>query len=267
MQLKFEQIMPMKMRSGHLISMQQLFSLNLRELQLVRERFDAMSDHELSQFGTPPSDNGSGRKAFYDRPLEELAETVVAGHDREPDVTLHLGETGLTWDYNTIVTEERTPPSDPEKERTLIRGSRQTPNSLVWTMEAVRKMYDQVLTKQRNYLISGRTEDLKPITYDELGEEIGCHPSTVWRLAKGKEIKALDGTVMPLNSLIVREEQVSRLQAIEVIAPMIRDGTYTTAQKAADAVYEATGIEISRRTAQKYKEQIKDYLAQREGDQ
>jgi hypothetical protein len=246
-----------------------LFQLNLTGLKGFKDYLESLTAEEIEALGTI-SRNGSGRKAFNDVKLETLLEAGGFTETNDPDVSLKLKDGDLEFDYVNDAGKTQFAPGDPDSNQGLIRNSTYYIRNVEWVSFALRQAYDIILSYQRDYLAQGKVELLKPITQREVANQMSISDTTLCRLINGKTFRALDGTIMPISSLVLQEEDINRLRACEVMSKMMRDGTYPSSDEAAiEEIYSRTGgeengVRLARRTITKYRQIIETYVSKKQ---
>ncbi|WLD92894.1 RNA polymerase factor sigma-54 [Alkalihalobacillus sp. AL-G] len=137
-------------------------------------------------------------------------------------------------------------------------------NSLDQRRQTLRRMGEYLLRAQRDFFDHG-FEALRPMTLKEVAESIDVHESTVSRAVKNKMLQTPKGAI-PLKSLFTsridkghQNEDMSSTQVKIRIKRLIEREEKRkplSDQKLADALKEE-GIEISRRTVAKYREELR----------
>ena len=263
--MSLRQVQLMTLPQIHLMCMIPLFELNLVGLRHLQDYIERLTPDEVEALGSVAI-RGNGKKAFHDVKLETLlGESGASDISKDPDVSLRLNYGELNFDYSTDRIGDGFFPADPENEDSLIRNSKYILRNLRWVDGAMREVYNIVLNHQKEYLLTNNPEKLKPLTQEGIAEQMGISGTTVSRLMKGKTVRSLDGHIMPLNSLVLQQDEINRLRAYEVLATEIKNGTYTTDEEAVKLVYERTGAEnngilLARRTIAKYRQEIEEQM-------
>ncbi len=118
----------------------------------------------------------------------------------------------------------------------------------------MRKIANYLLHEQSGFIMTGSLQFLKPMTRVQVAKETGLHESTVSRATMGKFVQIANGEVLPFETFfkpalriqklieeILKNENPSRPLSDRTISEMLKD----------------RGVDVARRTVNKYREQIK----------
>ena len=164
----------------------------------------------------------------------------------------------LNSDYEKLAKE-----SDDPTIRTYLREHRSAAETLIGNISARHEMLYGILVeitrRQRQYFLDGKS--LQPMTMAELAQALGVHTSTISRGVSGKYIVCMAGTVS-LRSLFTtgyqsKEQAVSaaviKRKLLEIVTA--EDPAAPLSDEALCRLFRKAGIEISRRTVAKYREE------------
>ena len=129
--------------------------------------------------------------------------------------------------------------------------------------QTILKVCQAIVRRQTDFLANG-LEHLKPMMIKEVAEEVGVHPSTVSRAVAGKyahtpqgvfELRyffseAVQGPSGSFTPLLLLKRKVKRMIEEE-------DRTQPLTDERITALLEAAGINVTRRTVAKYREDMK----------
>ncbi len=121
----------------------------------------------------------------------------------------------------------------------------------------LRRLMEFVLKKQEGFFLKG-AEHLKPATLLEAGKTLGVHPSTISRAIKGKYLECSYG-IFPLKFFFkLGTGESSRESVKEKIRVLIEgeDKNNPLTDEEIGAKLREEGINISRRTVAKYREEL-----------
>jgi RNA polymerase sigma-54 factor len=186
-------------------------------------------------------------------------EYVIQLNDEDmPQIRLNPG-------YRRMLTDKE---SLPDKDvRNYIRERYTSALMLMKNIEQRRqtilKVCQCVVERQRDFLADG-IDSLQPMMIKDIAEEIGVHPSTVSRAVAGKYVhtpqgvfelryffsEAVQGPSGAGTALLVLKRKVKRMIDEEDPAHPLTDDQIT-------ARLNAEGIEVTRRTVAKYREDLK----------
>ncbi len=143
---------------------------------------------------TPENYNAFSRVAH----IEREGETFTIRY-----TSLRYGRGRYAINYEKMEALKKDPSLTPAEKRALRK--------LVQSMELVNarrstmnQILDAVTEHQKNFLTTGREEDLKDFTQDRLAANLGVHPSTVCRAVASKAILAPWNQELPLRDFLGR---------------------------------------------------------------
>lgn len=153
------------------------------------------------------------RAEFYNAPNASPANynafSRVAHIERDGDVfsirytSLRYGRGRYAINYEKMEALKKDPTLTPADKRALRK--------LVQSMELVNarrstmnQILDAITEHQKNFLVSGKEEDLKDFTQDRLAARLGVHPSTVCRAVASKAILSPWNQELPLRDFLGR---------------------------------------------------------------
>ncbi len=199
------------------------------------------------------------------RPVEP--DVYIAKDGDEYTITLNddeIPQLRLNTNYKHLVDREQTPSRDARnyiKERyasalQLIKNIEQRKHTIV-------RVCQSIVQRQQEFLESG-IDHLKPMMIKEVAEEIGVHPSTVSRAVANKythtpqgvfELRyffseAVQGRCGSSTPLLIVKRRVKKMIDTENTAHPLTDDQIT-------ARLQAEGIQVTRRTVAKYREDMK----------
>lgn len=132
----------------------------------------------------------------------------------------------------------------------MIRQADAILNAIALRQSTIRKIACLIAEKQRSFLLDGGT--LVPVRVSSAAEELGLHPSTVYRAVQGKYFSCSRG-VLPLSLMFQREiTGFSVAQVREKIRGLCEEAPSLSDSGIVEKLAEA-GISISRRTVAKYR--------------
>ena len=129
--------------------------------------------------------------------------------------------------------------------------------------QTILKVCQAIIRRQTDFLNSG-LDQLKPMMIKEVAEEVGVHPSTVSRAVAGKYVhtpqgvfelryffsEAVQGPSGSATPLLLLKRKVKRMIEEE-------DRTRPLTDEQITALLQAEGINVTRRTVAKYREDMK----------
>jgi RNA polymerase sigma-54 factor len=170
----------------------------------------------------------------------------------------------LNGDYKHLLGREQTPDRDTRnyiKER--YASALQLIKNIEQRKQTIMRVCQSVVQRQQEFLESG-IDQLKPMMIKEVAEEIGVHPSTVSRAVANKyahtpqgvfELRyffseAVHGPSGSITPLLIVKRRVKKMIDDENPADPLTDEEIT-------ARLQREGIEVTRRTVAKYREDMK----------
>ena len=129
--------------------------------------------------------------------------------------------------------------------------------------QTILKVCESIVRRQIDFLAQG-LDSLKPMMIKEVAEEVGVHPSTVSRAVAGKYVhtpqgvfelryffsEAVQGPSGSATPLLLLKRRVKKMIEEEDSAHPLTDEQIT-------AMLQASGIQVTRRTVAKYREDMK----------
>lgn len=195
-----------------------------------------------------------------------------------PDVTIENINGTLTASVNSssapkviIRNEYRNMLRDAEKNSGVAAFLSGRFNTAMWLVrsieqrnETMTKVTQAIADHQKEFFVSGRSA-LKPLTMKEIADEIGIHESTVSRAVNGKYVQSPQG-VYELRYFFTGTSRFAgangestSAEALKVLISSIVESEDRTTPLSDRSIAEAimvTGVEISRRTVAKYREEL-----------
>lgn len=108
-----------------------------------------------------------------------------------------------------------------------------------------------LLEKQKQFLVSGKKEDLMPCTQKEMARETGIDESLICRALQHRSVQLPDGSEVPLQHLFVNRKTITKRLIKDIIAS--HAGDRLTDRRIMAELKARFGIAISRRTVNAYK--------------
>lgn len=154
-----------------------------------------------------------------------------------------------------------------KKDPSLTPAEKKALRKLVQSMELVNarrstmnQILDAITEHQKNFLASGKEEDLKDFTQDRLASQLGVHPSTVCRAVASKAILAPWNQELPLRDFLGRGSLhgilADLLRLIEREEALYRAGKIPLPYRdpeLADQLKKEKGVVLAVRTISKYR--------------
>jgi RNA polymerase sigma-54 factor len=104
---------------------------------------------------------------------------------------------------------------------------------------------------QQDFLENGLSA-LRPLTREQVAEELGLHPSTVSRATAGKFVMLPNRQVVPFSTFFT-----ANLSLKEALKDLIRQENKPLSDQKLAELLKAQGWEVARRTVAKYREELK----------
>ncbi|MEG7334976.1 RNA polymerase factor sigma-54 [Bacillus sp. 0102A] len=129
--------------------------------------------------------------------------------------------------------------------------------------QTITRIVNELITRQREFFLKGRSA-MKPLTLREIADCLSLHESTVSRAIKGKTLQTPYGLFEMKLFFSAKAEasgdgDASNYAVKTHLEDLINQEDKTkpfSDQKIADLLYEQHGIQISRRTVAKYRDQM-----------
>jgi RNA polymerase sigma-54 factor len=203
----------------------------------------------------------------YNREQSRLIEPDVMFIKRDDVWVVSLNEEGLpslrlSRRYRQMLTAENTDKEVKEYVKERFRSALQLMRNIAQRKSTILRTCEIIVRRQQDFLESG-IEALRPMMIKEVAEEIGVHPSTVSRAVANKYAHTPQG-VLELRfffsegsngpegadtPLLVLKRKVRKLIAEE-------DARHPLTDDQLAAVLQAQGIQLTRRTVAKYREDM-----------
>ena len=225
-----------------------------RELGLTIEEIQAAEKVIASLDPHPGQAFQAAEPTVYVRP-----DVFIIELDGELQVVLneyYLPRVSIS-DYYTRLLRE----SDEKETRVYLQRKMQQAKWLLNSLErrgsTLRSCAQAILDTQRPFF-AGQTGELAPMKLTSLAEQLGVHPSTISRTARGKYLQCRQGTY-PLRYFFSRSVGGSSAQAVrQRILLLIReeDPHHPLSDQRLCRILEAEGIPVARRTVAKYRTEL-----------
>ncbi len=124
--------------------------------------------------------------------------------------------------------------------------------------DTLTRVAEELIRKQKNYFL--KNERLKPLTYQQIAESLNLNASTICRCVQDKCLY-FNGEIMPLKMFFSNQvkdglSQYEIMKRVEEIIKSEDKGSPYSDQMISDLLNEK-GIEISRRTVAKYRNELR----------
>jgi len=207
-----------------------------------------------------------GHDITQEEPKYIIPDLVVERVDGEYVVYLndrHVPRLRINMTYEKLLRERR---GRGDKTREYVQGKLSSAKWLIQTIEQRRRTMIKVMTsivqKQREFFEKG-IGFLKPLTLQDVAQEIGMHESTVSRVTSGKYVQTQRGVFelkFFFSSGLKQEsgEDVSAKTARNMIQQMVggEDKREPLSDQRIAELMKEKGVDIARRTVAKYREQL-----------
>ena len=115
--------------------------------------------------------------------------------------------------------------------------------------------------KQHNFLLSGDSQDMVPLTQREIAKSIGADPSTISRVIAGKSIITPWGSEKALKDFFMKKKEKIKANILDIIKNEEEifereDFVPLTDGKIKKELERLFGVQISRRTVGKYRKEL-----------
>ena len=171
----------------------------------------------------------------------------------------------------TIRSEYRSMLRDSEKNSGVANFLSGRFNTAMWLIrsieqrnETITRVAEAIVRRQKDFFDHGKAQ-LKPLTMKEIADELGIHESTVSRAVNGKYLQSAQG-VYELRYFFTGTSRFSGLngdaassESLKVMIRNLVEGEDRTTPLSDRSIAEAimvTGVQISRRTVAKYREEL-----------
>lgn len=172
-------------------------------------------------------------QSFNPKPLHSKDQaSPLRTNSKEADYIVHLNEKGdfvarsaketKPFFKSTIHAEldrlKREPVNDRERDEIeFIRSEFEHLNEvrqlLIERDKQIEKVVSYVLNEQKSFILSGNSDDLKPLLQKDIAEQFSIHPSTVSRIASNKIIQLPDGATCTVRGMFQEGIEINKEQA------------------------------------------------------
>ncbi len=205
--------------------------------------------------------------AYSARPAREVdPDVVVQQSDGEYEVMLndsYVPEITVSRKYLNLLKDDNLSDEAKDYLKEKIQKARHFQNSIQQRRETIRKIAECIVDKQEEFLEKG-INYLKPMKMKEVAEEVGCHLSTVSRATDGKYIQT-PWKIMGMKDFFSggteteEGEEKSRVTVMNRLKTIIEEEDKSdplSDSDIADRLEEKYGIDIARRTVNKYRKKL-----------
>ncbi len=211
-------------------------------------------------------DPAPGRKYNSTEPQYVVPEVVIAKVDNE--FVAFMNDDGmprlrLNSSYRSMIKGSKTSPETRDFLREKFRSAVDLIRSIDQRQQTLYRVCKCIIQRQRDFLENG-VRGLRPMLIKDLAGELGVHSSTVSRVVTNKYVDTPQG-VMELRKFFTtgvdREDggEISILNVKNKIKEMIQkeDATKPYSDDQLSRMLKTQGIQITRRTVAKYREQMR----------
>lgn len=196
----------------------------------------------------------------YDGNRYIIPDVIIKSIDGNYYVYINNGtgsEIHLNEDYVNMFRENRNNPEIAEFLKDRIFSAKQLISAIENRNKTLLKITQALINEQILFLENG-VLFLKPLSYDDIAQKLNIHKSTVCRSVKGKYVRTPNGTFPMRKFFSSGINDNSSLSLKERICKLIEseDKTNPLSDKSISDILNTQGIQISRRTVSKYREQL-----------
>ena len=220
--------------------------LTTEEIQAAEKVISALDPHPGQAFQ-------AAEPTVYVRP-----DVFIVELDGELQVVLndyYLPHVSISGYYTRLLKE-----SDEKETKAYLQQKMQQAKWLLNSLErrgsALRLCAEAILEAQRPFF-AGETAELAPMKLTSLAEQLGVHPSTISRTARGKYLQCRQGTY-PLRYFFSRaigtqglSQQAVKRKLLELVQG--EDHAHPLSDQRLCQLLAAQGVQVARRTVAKYR--------------
>lgn len=189
-----------------------------------------------------------------------------------PDITLTLSETGWLVDvkgsdpnslsidrtyrrrYEELRDSERAPRDEKRHIDEYVRRAANFIQSIHQRRRTLRRIGEYLVQNQNGFVATGQYEFLLSLTRTKMANDLGMHESTVSRATQGKFVQIANGEVIPFDVFFKPALRIQKM--IEEIL-QTENPTSPLSDEAIAALLKKKGVEVARRTVNKYRDRTK----------
>lgn len=189
-----------------------------------------------------------------------------------PDLTLSLSEYGwyvevrgsdpnsLTIErayrkrYEELRVDERAPKDEKRHVDEYVKRAANFIQSIHQRRRTLRRIGEHLVQHQSGFVSTGRYEFLQPLTRSKVAADLGIHESTVSRATMGKFVQIGNGEVVSFEVFFKPALRIQRM--IEEIL-LMENPNNPFSDEAIAALLKKKGVDVARRTVNKYRDKTK----------
>lgn len=240
---------------------QHKYAFIAKQLQAPVEVIEACVK-KITALNPKPGQNYSPERAFHITPdivIEKDGDDLEIFINHENLPALHINE-----DYRTILKNNNLPQDQKEYMKEQLENALELIRAISRRRGTLRKVLDVIAQIQKDAIIEGPSR-LKPLTLQQVANQIDMHESTVSRVVMNKYAETPRGIIAIkdfFTSSIAQEngEAVSSSQCKNLISELIAAENKEqplSDEDLAGILLKQSGIKLARRTVAKYREELK----------
>ncbi len=189
-----------------------------------------------------------------------------------PDLTLALSETGWLVDvrgadpnslsldrayrrrYEELRDNDRAPKDEKRHVDEYVRRAANFIQSIQQRRRTLRRIGEYLVQHQNGFVATGQYEFLLSLTRTKMANDLGMHESTVSRATQGKFVQIANGEVVAFDVFFKPALRIQKM--IEEIL-QTENPTSPLSDEAIAAILKKKGVEVARRTVNKYRDRTK----------
>lgn len=189
-----------------------------------------------------------------------------------PDLTLSLSETGWLVDvrgadpnslsldrayrrrYEELRDNDRAPKDEKRHVDEYVRRAANFIQSIQQRRRTLRRIGEYLVQHQNGFVATGQYEFLLSLTRTKMANDLGMHESTVSRATQGKFVQIANGEVVAFDVFFKPALRIQKM--IEEIL-QTENPTSPLSDEAIAAILKKKGVEVARRTVNKYRDRTK----------
>lgn len=189
-----------------------------------------------------------------------------------PDLTLSLSETGWLVDvrgadpnslsldrayrrrYEELRDNDRAPKEEKRHVDEYVRRAANFIQSIQQRRRTLRRIGEYLVQHQNGFVATGQYEFLLSLTRTKMASDLGMHESTVSRATQGKFVQIANGEVVAFDVFFKPALRIQKM--IEEIL-QTENPTSPLSDEAIAAILKKKGVEVARRTVNKYRDRTK----------
>lgn len=241
--------------SSHVISIQELFTADLRTLVSIQNELEAASSSPTPLQPNGPRKRESVPVAFRDKWLKMLVSDHSGAEPNGADIKVMIRGERAVADFLADISPTTFDTREEKGVEGFVRdkSSDSLLKNVLWVKDTAVSLLNDIVAHQEAYLVTNDVTKLRPCTLSDLAKKAHLHLTTVSRLISKRTFISPDGYLMPVNSLLVTQEKIDQLTFFKWIT---REYPTLTDLPSSTRLQESAKLPLSDRTVRKYLTQL-----------